>query len=46
MSSAGGGAYLSGVRVARDLDRCIRLYGKPETIVPHNGTERTSRAIL
>jgi len=37
---------ISGARVARELDRCIRLYGKPETIVSDNGTELTSRAIL
>ena len=37
---------LSGARVARELDRCIRLYGKPETIVSDNGTELTSRAII
>lgn len=37
---------LSGVRVARELDRLIRLYGKPGTIVSDNGTELTSRAIL
>ena len=37
---------LSGARVARELDRCIRLYGKPETIVSDNGTELTSRTIL
>ena len=37
---------LSGARVARELDRCIRLYGRPETIVSDNGTELTSRAIL
>lgn len=37
---------LSGARVARELDRCIRLYGKPETIVSDNGTELTSCAIL
>jgi len=37
---------LSGPRVARELDRCIRLYGKPETIVSDNGTELTGRAIL
>lgn len=37
---------LSGARVARELDRCIRLYGQPETIVSDNGTELTSRAIL
>ena len=37
---------LSGARVVRELDRCIRLYGKPETIVSDNGSELTSRAIL
>ncbi|MEO0956802.1 MAG: IS3 family transposase [Pseudomonadota bacterium] len=37
---------LSGVRVARELDRIIRLYGRPETIVSDNGTELTSKAIL
>ena len=37
---------ISGVRVVRELDRCIRLYGKPDTIVSDNGTELTSRAIL
>lgn len=37
---------LSSARVARELDRCIRLYGRPETIVSDNGTELTSRAIL
>lgn len=37
---------LSGQRVARELDRAIRLYGKPATIVSDNGAELTSRAIL
>jgi putative transposase len=37
---------LSGVRVARELDALVRLYGKPQTIVSDNGTEFTSRAIL
>ncbi len=37
---------ISGVRVARELDALIRLYGKPGTIVSDNGTEMTSRAIL
>ncbi len=37
---------LSGARVARELDAIIRLYGKPGTIVSHNGTELTSCAIL
>ena len=27
---------LSGARVVRELDRCIRLYGRPETIVSDN----------
>lgn len=37
---------ISGARVARELDRIIRLYGKPETIVSDNGSELTSRAML
>ena len=37
---------LSGRRVARELDKLIRLYGKPAAIVSDNGTELTSRAIL
>lgn len=37
---------ISGARVARELDRAIRLYGKPGTIVSDNGTELTSRAML
>ena len=37
---------LSGVRVARELDAVIRLYGKPDLVVSDNGTELTSRAIL
>ena len=37
---------ISGLRVARELDAVMRLYGKPETIVSDNGTELTSRAIL
>lgn len=37
---------ISGVRVARELDRIIRLYGPPETIVSDNGSELTSRAML
>ncbi len=37
---------ISGARVVRELDRCIRLYGKPETIVSDNGSELTSRAVL
>lgn len=37
---------LSGVRVARELDRLILERGKPRTIVSDNGTELTSNAIL
>ncbi|GGH04679.1 transposase [Glycocaulis albus] len=37
---------LSDARVVRELERCIRLYGRPDTIVLDNGTELTSRAIL
>lgn len=37
---------LSGVRVARELNRIIALRGKPTTIVSDNGTELTSNAIL
>ena len=37
---------LSGQRVARDLDRLIRLNGKPNTIVSNNRTELISHAIL
>ena len=37
---------LSGVRVARELDRLIVERGKPKMIVSDNGTEFTSNAIL
>ena len=37
---------LSGVRVARELDRLIGERGKPKMIVSDNGTEFTSNAIL
>ncbi len=37
---------ISGVRVARELDRLIRLYGKPARMISDNGTELTSRAML
>lgn len=37
---------LSGVRVARELDRLIAERGKPKMIVSDNGTEFTSNAIL
>lgn len=37
---------ISGVRVARELDRIIAWRGKPEAILSDNGTELTSNAIL
>ena len=37
---------LSGVRVARELDRIVRERGRPCMIVSDNGTEFTSNAIL
>ena len=37
---------ISGVRVARELDALVRVYGKPTCIVSDNGTKFTSRAIL
>lgn len=37
---------IGGHRVARELDRMIRIYGKPQCIVSDNGTEFTSRAML
>ena len=37
---------LSGVRVARELDRIVELRGRPRTVVSDNGTELTSNAIL
>ena len=37
---------LSGNRVGRELDKIIKIYGKPEAIVSDNGTEFTSNAIL
>ena len=36
---------ISGVRVARELDALVRIYGKPTCIVSDNGTEFTSKAI-
>jgi putative transposase len=41
-----GDTSISGVRVARELDTLVRLYGKPACIVSDNGAELTSRAIL
>jgi putative transposase len=37
---------ISGIRVARELDRLLIDRGKPRTIVSDNGTEFTSNAIL
>jgi len=37
---------LSGVRVARELDRLLAARGKPKMIVSDNGSELTSNAIL
>ncbi|WP_035723648.1 IS3 family transposase, partial [Bradyrhizobium sp. ARR65] len=37
---------LSGIRVARELDRLIVEWGKPKMVVSDNGTELTSNAIL
>ena len=37
---------LSGLRVARELDRLLAIRGRPKTIVSDNGTELTSNAIL
>ncbi len=37
---------LSGVRVARELDRIVERRGKPKMIVSDNGTELTSHAIF
>lgn len=37
---------LSGVRVARELDRLVARHGRPRTVVSDNGTELTSMAIL
>ena len=37
---------LSGVRVARELDRIVELRGRPRMLVSDNGTELTSNAIL
>jgi len=41
-----GDTSLSGLRVARELDRLIIEVGKPEMIVGDNGSELTSNAIL
>jgi putative transposase len=37
---------ISGIRVARELDRLLVAHGKPKTIVSDNGTELTSNAIM
>ncbi len=37
---------ISGLRVARELDRLVQSRGRPQTIVSDNGAELTSNAIL
>ena len=37
---------LPGTRVARELDRLTRLYGRPDAVVSDNGPELTGRAML
>jgi len=37
---------ISGVRVARELDRIIACRGRPDTVTSDNGAELTSNAIL
>ena len=37
---------ISGIRVARELDRLLADRGKPKMVVSDNGTELTSNAIL
>ena len=37
---------ISGIRVARELDRIVAVRGRPGGIVSDNGTELTSTAIL
>jgi putative transposase len=37
---------LSGIRVARELDRIVAMRGRPCMIISDNGTELTSRAML
>jgi putative transposase len=37
---------LSGIRVARELDRLMIARGKPRMVVSDNGSELTSNAIL
>ena len=46
MPGAGADTSISGIRVARELDRLLAERGKPKTIVSDNGTELTSNAIL
>lgn len=37
---------ISGIRVARELDKIVAVHGRPAGIVSDNGTELTSTAIL
>jgi hypothetical protein len=46
MPTARDFSVFDGVRVARELDAFVRVYGKPAGIVSDNGTEFTSQAIL
>lgn len=38
--------WLSGLRVARELDASIRRHGRPDTIASDNGTDLTAMAVL
>jgi putative transposase len=46
MNAKESARYLTGLRVARELDRIAELRGYPNMIVSDNGTELTSNAIL
>lgn len=46
MPGAGGRTSLSGVRVARELDRLMIERGKSRMVISDNGSELTSNAIL
>lgn len=41
-----GDTSIGGMRVTRELDAMIRIYGKPLSIISDNGPEFTSRAVL
>jgi hypothetical protein len=44
--AASFGASISGIRVARELDKIVAVRGQPGGIISDNGTEPTSTAIL